>query len=78
MDVNLRFTVANIRLLIDNLYIAYDDIKHYTQSRDVCVKAVPTTVKHAGKITRVKINDLFNMRNTGNYFIEKSRQHYRI
>lgn len=77
MDVNLGFTVANIRLHIDNVCIAYDDIKHYTQKqRRVCVKAVSTTVQPSEKITSVRMNDLFHMRITGNYFIEKYRQHY--
>jgi len=62
-DVNLGFTVANIRSPIDDLCIAYDDDINYTLFKTpiVCVKVVPATVKPAGKITRVKINDSFHM-----------------
>ena len=62
-DVNLGFTVTNIRLPINDLCIAYDDDINYTLFKTpiVCVKVVPATVKPAGKITRVKINDSFHM-----------------
>ena len=48
------FTVTNNCLLI-----AYDDEIHYTNT-DVCKKVVLTRVKPAGKIARVKINNLFH------------------
>jgi len=62
-DVNLGFTVANIRSPINDLCIAYDDDINYTLFKTpiVCAKVVPATVKPAGKITRVKRNDLFHM-----------------
>ena len=60
-DVNLGFTVANIRLPNDNLCIAYDDDIHYTLKHQCVCKIVLATMKPAGKITRVKINNLFHM-----------------
>jgi hypothetical protein len=33
----------------------------HTKNTDVCVKVIPATVKLAGKIKRMKINDLFHM-----------------
>jgi hypothetical protein len=56
-DVNLGFTVANI----NKVFIAYDDDINYTIKHQCVCKIVLATMKPAGKITRVKINDLFHM-----------------
>jgi hypothetical protein len=60
-DVNLGFTVANISLPINKVFIAYDDDINYTIKHQCVCKIVLATMKPAGKITRVKINDLFQM-----------------
>ena len=55
------FTVVNICLPSDNLYIAYDDDIHYTLNHQSVCKRSFGYSETRGKIMRVKINDLFHM-----------------